>query len=218
MPIKDIQNAQQELELAARDMTVLTCPFVGNPALTTLEDPATGALDVPDYYIPVGLHTKEDGVALGQNIEMVQIRSHGFASPTRTWANQRDITIGLVPQETNRGNLEKYWGADWSDVVPSAHGGVVMVLPELPLTLKYRAIALAWDDFEGEDIYIYWLMNKTEISNRENQQAVDNNLLRYPYTLQSFYDKTVGSPAAFGLCGPGWEAIQAVANTGFASA
>lgn len=217
MPIKDIQNAQEELELAARDMTVLTAPFNTTTALTTLESPTDGALDVPVEYIPVGLHTKEDGVALGQNIEMVQIRSHGFASPTREWANQREITLGLVPQETNRGNLEKYWGADWSGVVPSAHGGVVLVLPELPLNLRYRAIALAWDDFEGEDIYVWWILNKCTISNRENQQAVDNNLLRYPFTLSAKYDKLAGSPARFGLSGPGWDAVQAVTATGFGS-
>lgn len=217
MPIKDIQNAQEELELAARDMTVLTAPFVGNPALTTLEDAGTGDLEIPEYYIPIGLHTKEDGVALGQNIEMVQIRSHGFASPTREWANQREITLGIVPQETNRGNLEKYWGADWADVVPSAHGGVVMVIEELPLNLRYRAIALAWDDFEGEDIYLYWIMNKATISNRDNQQAVDNNVLRYPFTLSAKYDRVAGASARFGICGLGWEAVQAVADTGFGS-
>lgn len=217
MPIKDIQNAQEELELAARDMTVLLCPFVGHPALTTLEDSTDGSLDVPAYYIPVGLHTKEDGVALGQNIEMVQIRSHGFASPTREWANQREITLGIVPQETNRTNLEAYWGEDWSDVVPSAHGGVVMLIHELPLTRRYRSIALAWDDFEGDDIYLYWLMNKATVSNRDNQQAVDNNVLRYPYTLSAKYDKVAGASAAFGVCGPGWDAVSAVAATGFGS-
>jgi len=217
MPIKDIQNAQEELELAARDMTVLTRPFVGTTALTTLEDSSDGSLDIPPDFIPVGLHTKEEGVALGQNIELVQIRSHGFASPTRVWANQREITLGIVPQETNRGNLEKYWGADWSDITPSAHGGLVLVLPELPLTLRYRAIALAWDDFEGDDIYIYWILNKTFISNRENQQAVDNNLLRYPYTMTAHYDKVAGSPASFGLCGPGWDAVTAIADAGFGS-
>jgi hypothetical protein len=217
MPIKDIQNAQEELELAARDMTVLLAPLVGNPALTTLEDDTDGSLDIPPVYIPVGLHTKEDGVALGQNIELVQIRSHGFASPTRIWANQREITLGIVPQETNRLNLELYWGADWSDVTPSAHGGVALVLPELPLTRRYRGIALAWDDFEGDDIYIWWILNKTMVTNRENQQAVDNNLLRYPYTLTAFYDKVAGSPATFGISGPGWDAIQAVADAGFES-
>jgi|SRR5262245_26906358 len=216
MPIKDIQNAQEELELAARDMTLLTCPFVGTTALTTLEA-VDGTLEIPPEYVSVGLHTKEDGVALGQNIEMVQIRSHGFAGPTREWANQREITLGVIPQETNRGNLEKYWGADWADVVPSSTGGVVMVLPELPLNLRYRCIALAWDDFEGEDIYIYWIMNKVTISNRDNQQAVDNNVLRYPYTFSAKFDKVVGSPASFGICGPGWQTIQSLVDTGFGS-
>lgn len=215
MPIKEIQNAQEELELAARDFSILTCPYVGHPALLTLEDDSTGDLEVPDYYVPTGLHTKEDGVSLGQNIEMVQIRSHGFGEPTREWANQREITLGVVPQETNRGNLEKYWGADFSDVVPSAHGGVVMVLPSLPLNLRYRAIALGWDDFEGEDIYIYWILNKATISNRDNTQAVDNNVLRYPYTYTAKYDKAVGSPAKFGICGPGFALLQTVADTGF---
>lgn len=217
MPIKNIQNAQEELELAARDMTVLTAPFAGNPALTTLEDSGTGALDIPAYYIPIGLHTKEEGVALGQNIEMVQIRSHGFASPTREWANQREITLGIVPQETTRWNLELYWGSDFSGVVPSAHGGVVMILNELPLTIWYRSIALAWDDFDGDDIYIYWILNKCLISNRENQQAVDNNVLRYPFTLSAKYDKVAQSPARLGICGPGWDAVSAITEHGFGS-
>jgi hypothetical protein len=197
-------------------MTVLTRPFVGTSALTTLEG-VGGDLEIPDDYIPIGLHTKEEGVQLGQNVEMVQIRSHGFASPTREWANQREITLGIVPQETNRGNLEKYWGEDWSDVTPSGTGGVVMLINELPLTRRYRCIALAWDDFEGDDIYIYWLLNKCTISNRDAQQAVDNNVLRYPFTLSAKYDKVAGASAAFGLCGPGWEAVLAIADTGFTS-
>lgn len=216
MPIKDIQNAQEELELAARDMTILSCPFVGHPALTTLEA-VDGSLDIPDYYIPTGTHTKEDGVALGQNIETVKIMSHGFASPTREWDNQREITLGVVPQETNRGNLEKYWGSDFSDVTPTATGGVVMVISELPLNMRYRTIALAWDDFEGEDIYLYWILNKTTISNRENSSAVDNNVLRYPYSYSAKYDKVAGASARFGICGPGWDLLQSVVNTGFGS-
>ena len=216
MPIKDIQNAKEELELAARDMTLLACPFVGHPPLTTLEG-AGGALTIPPYYISVGTHTKDEGVALGQNIENVQIRSHGFASPTREWANQREITLGVVPQQTDRYNLEKWWGADWAAVTPSATGGVAMVIPELPLTLRYRVIALAWDDFEGEDIYLYWLMNKCTISNRENVSAVDNNVLTYPYTFSAKYDKAAGSSASFGICGPGWQAVSELVVTGFGS-
>ena len=84
-----------------------------------------------------------------------------------------------------------------------------MVIPELPLTLRYRVIALAWDDFEGEDIYLYWLMNKCTISNRENVSAVDNNVLTYPYTFSAKYDKAAGSSASFGICGPGWQAVSA---------
>lgn len=215
MPITQFQNGQSDLELAPRDLTVMVAPYIGNPKLLTLENVTDGSLLIPSYYISSGNFTKRGGVKLGNNPDIVDIESHGKATPTRQLATKRPITLGFEPQETNRYNLERYWGADWKDVTPSAHGGVAMVVPELPLNMKYRVVLLGWDDFDGLDIYLYWLGNKANISKTEDQELVDSDVLRYPYTLNLQSDH--GSPLTLGICGPGWAALQEVTTTGFTS-
>lgn len=215
MPITTYQNGQSDLELAPRDLTVLVAPYLGNPKLTTLEDDTDGSLLIPAYYISSGNFTKRGGVRLGNNPDITDVESHGKATPTRQLPTKRPITIGFEPQETHRYNLERYWGADWSGVTPTAFGGVAMVVPDLPLNLKYRVILLGWDDFEGEDIYLYWLGNKANVSKTEDQEMVDSDVLRYPYTLNCQSDG--GSPLTVGICGPGWQTLQASATTGFTS-
>lgn len=215
MPITTYQNGQSDLELAPRDLSVLVAPYLGNPKLTTLEDATDGSLLIPAYYISSGNFTKRGGVRLGNNPDITDIESHGKATPTRQLATKRPITLGFEPQETNRYNLERYWGADWSDVTPSAFGGVAMVVPDLPLNLKYRVILLGWDDFDGEDIYLYWVGNKANISKTDDQELVDSDVVRYPYTLN--FQSDGGSPLTVGICGPGWAALQEVTETGFTS-
>lgn len=215
--ISTYQAGQSDLELAARDLCVLLTPYDDtHPLLPTLEG-SSGALDIPSYYISVGNFTKAAGVTLGHTPEITDIDSHGKASPTRQLANRRVITIGFEPQETKLVNLAVYWGTDWLSNAPtlSANAGFVEAIPELPLNLKFRAILLGWDDFNGDDIFIYWIANKVNISAVTDQELVDSNVIRYPCTLNCQADDETQSALSVGICGPGWEALQDVADPGF---
>ena len=68
--ISQYQAGQSDLELAARDLAVLLCPYdASHPLLPTLE--ATGGgLEIPDYYVSVGNFTKAAGVTLGHTPEI----------------------------------------------------------------------------------------------------------------------------------------------------
>ena len=215
--ISQYQAGQSDLELAARDLAVLLCPYDDtHPLLPTLEA-GDGGLEIPDYYMSVGNFTKAGGVTLGHSPEINDVESHGKASPTRQMASRRVITIGFEPQETKLVNLALHWGTDWLSNVPtlSPTGGFAEAIPELPLNLKFRAILLGWDDFNGEDIFIYWIANKVNVSATSDTELVDSNVIRYPYTLNCQADDENQSALTPGICGPGWQTLNQVANTGF---
>lgn len=215
--ISTYQAGQSDLELAARDLAVLLTPYDDtHPLLPTLEA-VDGSLDIPDYYISVGNFTKSAGVTLGHSQDINDIESHGKGSPTRQIASKRTVTLEFEPQETKLVTLTLYWGTDWLSNAPtiSAHGGFAEAVPDLPLNLKFRAILLGWDDFNGEDIFIYWICNKVNVSATKDTELVDSNVIRYPITLNCQPDDENQSALTPGICGPGWESMQDVANAGF---
>lgn len=215
--ISAYQAGQSDLELAARDLAVLLAPYdSSHPLLPTLEA-SGGGLSIPDYYISVGNFTKAAGVTLGHSQDIADIESHGKGQPTRQLPTKRTITIGFEPQETKLVTLTLYWGTDWLSNVPdlSPSGGFAEAIPDLPLNLKFRAILLGWDDFNGDDIFIYWIANKVNVSATSDQELVDSNVIRYPYTLNCQADDENQSALTVGICGDGWEALQLVADPGF---
>lgn len=215
--ISQYQAGQSDLELAPRDLAVLLAPYDASaPLLPTLEA-SGGGITIPSYYVSVGNFTKAGGVTLGHTPEITDVDSHGKASPTRQLPNKRAITIGFEPQETKLVTLSLYWGTDWLTNVPtlSANDGFAEAIPELPLNLKFRAILLGWDDFNGEDIFIYWIANKVNVSATSDTELVDSNVIRYPVTLNCQADDENQSALTVGICGDGWEQLQTMNNAGF---
>lgn len=215
--ISTYQAGQSDLELAARDLAVLLTPYNDSaPLLTTLED-VGGGLSIPAGYVSVGNFTKSAGVNLGHQPEINDIESHGKAGPTRQLASKRAITIGFEPQETKLVTMALYWGTDWLENAPtlSANAGFAEAIPELPLNLKFRAILLGWDDFNGKDIFIYWIANKVNVSATSDTELVDSNVIRYPFTLNCQADDETQSALTVGICGEGWEELQSLNETGF---
>lgn len=211
----DPWTSRSDLLLAGRQLSVLIAPFT-TPVLQTLEDPTTGALTIPDAFIPMGLHAKKTGGSLSNAQDINDIESHGRGTPTRQIPTKRTISLGFEPQETTRYNLEHYWGADWSAVAFSTHGGVVMSVPELPLNLHYRVILLGKDDYNTDPIYLYWIGNKVNISKTDDQKIMDSEVVTYPYTLNFQSEDTLDSPLLVGITGTGWDALRGDVETGFA--
>lgn len=212
----DPWTSRSDLLLAARQLSVLIAPYTTS-LVQTLEDPSTGALTIPDAFIPMGLHAKRAGGNLSNAQDINDIESHGHGTPTRQIPVKRTIQLGFEPQETTRYNLEHYWGADWADVTHSTHGGLVMAVPELPLNQRYRVILLGKDDYNGDPIYLWWVGNKVNITKTDDQKITDAEVVTYPYTLNFQADDTTHSPLLVGLSGEGWDNLRQDVDTGFGS-
>jgi hypothetical protein len=215
MPV-DPWTSRSDLLLAARQLSVLIAPYSVS-LLTTLEDPTTGALTIPDTFIPMGLHAKKTGGSLSNAQDINDIESHGRGTPTRQIPTKRTISLGFEPQETNRWNLEHYWGAEWSAVAYSTHGGVVMSVPELPLNQHYRVVLLGKDDYNADPIYLWWIGNKVNINKTDDQKIMDSEVVTYPYTLNFQAEDSLQSPLTVGISGTGWDALRLHQDAGFAS-
>lgn len=205
---------RSDLLLAARQLSVLIAPFTTS-VLTTLEDPATGALTIPTTFLPMGLSAKKTGGSLSNAQDINDIESHGHGTPTRQIPTKRTIALGFTPQETTRRNLEYYWGGDWDTVTHSVHGGVTMSVPELPLNLHYRVVLLGKDDYLGDPVYMFWIGNRVNINKTQDQKLMDADVLTYPYTLNFQAEPSLMSPLLVGLCGSGFEALKDVQDLGF---
>lgn len=207
-------TSRADLLLAARQLAVLIAPY-SSTVLTTLEDPSTGDLLIPPEFIPMGLHEKKTGGSLSNAQDIADIESHGHGTPTRQIPTKRTIALGFTPQETTRRNLEYYWGGDWDTVTHTAHGGVTMSVPELPLNLHYRVILLGKDDYLGDPVYMYWIGNRVNINKTQDQKIMDADVVTYPYTLNFQAEPSLMSPLLVGLCGSGFAALKDVSDLGF---
>lgn len=209
-----IKDAQADLTIAAINAAILLAPYEADPALT-LEDPEDGGLDVPDEYLSVGHFEKKAGVTFTTDIDSKDIEAYGESDPIRTIISRRKTSFDFSMYQNGKANLELFWAADFSGVVPSEFGGVVLEAPSTPGNIFYRAIVLGLDDRNNRDIYPYWLLPKVQLSKVDNQQLNDDGVIEYHPTLTAFKDDTLLYSVAQGFSGPGWRDLVALA--GFAS-
>lgn len=219
--ISVLQGGQADLELAACDAAVLLAPYIGTVPILDLES-VTGALDLTKIgasspYETVGNWTKDEGVTLTNKPVVNDIKSHGKGSPTRKLYSESAKGITYTPQETKLINLQNSWGFPVSAVTVSVTGGVKINIPNLPYNIQWRAVLLAWDSFNGKDIFKWWVANKCSVGERQDAQMKDSNTDNLGVSL-SFEDPGGGiAPVIFGICGEGWVDLNEVANTGFAT-
>lgn len=215
------QGGQSDLELAAARAGVALAPFVGTTPLLGLEDPSTGDLDLSALWpegVPVGNWEKGDGVTLSNKPTRNKIKSHGYGSPTRTIAVEAERGIKYTPQETKLVNLQNAWGFTPDMVTVSAKGGVTIAIPELPVNLHWRCVLITQDYYNGKPLYRYWIANKTEVGDNDDNKMTDGDVDKYGVSLNFLTDPAVGNPVIFGICGPGWLDLKAATDTGFDAA
>lgn len=218
--ITTYQGGQSDLELAAVDAAVLLAPYVGTSPLLNLEAVAGGLdaakIGAASQFRTVGNWTKDEGVTLTNTPTINDIKSHGKGSPTRKIASEAAKGIRYTPQETKLINLQNAWGFPVSAVSgPSAHGGITIAIPELPYQITWRAVLLAWDSYNGQDIFKYWIANRATVGERQDQQMRDSNTDNLGVSLSFENDPAVGVPVIFGICGLGWQTLNSVTSTGF---
>lgn len=209
-----IRDAKADLVLAHLHFAVLFDNYA-NDAVATLEDPATGDLDVPATAESAGVIEKSAGVSMTHEIDSSDIEGYGEAEPVRTIISKRSVKFEAKFLETNKTVLEKFWGTVFDDtnLDVTETGGVTIKAPTLPKNTFYRAYLIATDDVNGEDLYAYYVMPRVKLVNVANQDSKDNDAVAYTLTFQAFRDNNMGFSVLQGWCGPGWRKL--VHKTGF---
>lgn len=212
-----IRDAKADLVLAHLHFAVLF-DSIGNDVAATLEDAATGDLDVPATAESAGIIEKAAGVSITNEMDSTDIEGYGEADPVRTIISKRSVQFEAKFLETNKVVLEKFWGTVFDDdnLDVSDHGGVTIKAPTLPKNTFYRAYLVATDDVNGEDLYAYYVMPRVKLVNVGNQESRDNEAVGYTLTFQAYRDNSVGFSVLQGWCGPGWRKL--VHKTGFVTA
>lgn len=217
MTLTDRQRAltkRKNLLLAARQLSVIQYPYSA-PPISKIHDPSTGEFVLPVGGFPIGLHTKSEGGQLSNDQTINDTKSHGVAGPTRQIPSERVIQLGLNPQESHKTNLENYWGADWSDVLPDDSGAFTAEVPDLPINRLGRAVLYGEDNFDGLYIGLGWIGNRFNVAKTDAQKIVDAEVLTYPYTMNFQTDDGQEGPLILDIFGEGWVRINELVDGGF---
>lgn len=206
-----IKDAQADLAIAPLNLTVLLAPYSVSPALT-LESPTDGSLTVPEGYVSVGHFEKKAGLTLGTDITSKDIEAYGEPDPIRTIISKRTTTFEFSMFQNQRNVLEVFWAQDYSNVTPTAFGGIVLEAPKIPQNIYYRAILVGLDDRNTREVWAYWLLPKVKLDKVDNQVLNDDNVLEYKPTMKAFRDDVAGYSVAQGFAGPGWRDIVALSG------
>lgn len=211
-----IRDAKADLVLAHLHFAVLF-DSLSSDAAVTLEDAATGDLDIPAGAESAGIIEKAAGVSMTHEMDTTDIEGYGEADPVRTIISKRSVQFEAKFLESNKTVLEKFWGTVFDDtnLDVSEHGGVTIKAPSLPKNTFYRAYLVATDDVNGDDLYAYYIMPRVKLVNVSNQESRDNEAVGYTLTFQAYRDNAVGFSILQGWCGPGWRKL--VHKTGFVS-
>ena len=209
-----VRAAAQDLVLSKLSLAILFAPMT-SPAITTVEDPATGDLATLTGYKSAGILQKDAGLSITSNIDSSDIEGYGEVEPVRTIITKRTTAFNASFIETNREVIEKFWGVqlDSTNLTVSARGGVTVKAPVRPKNVFYRCILLGQDEVNGEDLFPYWILPKVKLTDVDNVDAKDDDAIQYRMTFQAFRDPEVGFSVLQGWCGPGWQLL--VDKTGF---
>jgi hypothetical protein len=200
---------RRDLMFAARKLRVIQWDY-SSDLIEMVHDPVTGLLDLPADGKVVGLHDKQAGGKLANAVTINDIRSHGEGGPTRQIAAQRDVTCGLSPQETNRVNLENWWGIDLAGTEYDPSGGITFGVTSLPEVILKRTVLLGKDTWQGLPWYIAWIGNRTNVSERSESNLPDAEVATYPYVINfQGVDELEDQPVIVDIFGPGWQAMLA---------
>lgn len=175
---------------------------------STTEGTAIDLLALPSGYADIGLVRKEDGYSWGNEWEMAETSSHGYADPTRRDILSNVSTVGFTAQETKRRVLELFHNVDLSTVVPTATSGEVRFDKPLSMTTRYyRALFVGRDGIGTSAIYMGVLYPRAMVSETGEQSGSEETELAYPLTLTATPDSSAGTSVRYLFGGPGWKSL-----------
>ncbi|WP_157662866.1 phage tail tube protein [Prescottella equi] len=217
MSITSVKNARDELLISALDLAVILAPY-GTDIPDSLSGPDMELLPFTPEWEGQGLIEKKAGVDITNESDSTPIESYGELDPTKMIKGKKTTTIDYTAQQSGRSQLEVYWSADYSDVVPDAQSGEVRLpAPSAPNIIYYSAILLGQDGGPGEEIYPYWICPKVSVTKTGKQSLTPEGIITYPGTLTAYKSRIHGYSIAQGFCGTGWKNLVDLGVTGFSS-
>lgn len=204
--------ANTNLELGALDFALFLAvgKTVALPTSFAVQNTTGGGVigdlaPLPAGLLPVGQLDKKAAVALESTITTTPTESYGLQSPTRMIRKSREVTLDVTLQETKMLTLGAYWGVDFSSVQASATTGEVnLPVPESPLNVEYRAVAIGKDGAAGAEIYTIFDMPRLTLQKTGKIQYNDDGIATYPATFMALYDSAYGYAIRPSYCGLGW--------------
>lgn len=191
---------------------------VSSELLTTISDPSS-QLVLPSTLADgdLGWFT-DDGIAFSGEVTESTVTSFGATEPTRREINQDTTTIAVTAQETKLTNIGLYTGNDLAALTPDPESGELIVTkPPRPRLRHVRALGLAVDEHEGEEIYIGRYLPRATVSRAPEQSfTAGDTALSWGLQFQSTLDSEAGYSERYFFAGPGWKAL--LEDMGFATA
>ncbi|MEE6295198.1 hypothetical protein [Georgenia wangjunii] len=213
----------EELRIAAENTSLIRkalvvigylAPMSAAP-VTKLYESATGFIQVPEDYVPVGLVSRGNPYSFPTDATTEDVTSLNHGGPTRQDIVSATRTINYTAQETKRSNLEVAYGLELGSIVQDEDGEAGFAHPEVPLAVERRLLIVGWDPKAGG-----WAMGRFYPKVQPNAYPEitwgGDSAIEYETTLQSFVDDTLGySLWDIPVAGPG--ALAAREALGFAA-
>ena len=207
-----LQNIKNELIRKASGGSFFLAPTTAT-TITTLTSTDSSLTALPTGWRDGGLMTDE-GMGWNRATDLSEITSFGQSSPTRTDVSSDTETVTVNFQETNKLTIALFTGATLASLVPDATSGELSIAkPLTPPQRSWRALGLAQDSYNGQDIYIAkYFPNATVTDFSDQAFSKGDEAIAWGVTLRAQLDSTLGYAVKWYFGGPGFKALATAAN------
>lgn len=194
--------------------------FIGGedaPAITTIVN-AQGQLVIPAGYVPLGIMSKEQGLALTPSIEVSADDGYGYGQPIRRDMTSRDVTAAFTMRESKRAVFESYYGMDLSAVKAKVNTREIVIdQADRPEVRYVRLLCIGLDGQGATAKYHAEWLPRASLTDVGDQTWSEDESLMYPVTYGADLDSRVGTSQRTFWSGPGMSA-ELVTAMGFTTA
>lgn len=206
-----VDNKKRELIRKALKGSVFLAPITADPigALTAATGVAPNkVIDIvpfPDGYEDLG-YLSTDGASFAREVSQSEVSSWGSNTPTRTDITADTTSLAVNAQETKLLSIGLATGAELSSLTLNAETGELSISkPDAPASRSYRALALAVDSYQGDEIYIARFLPSAKVTNYAEQSfGGSDDPIGWGVTLTGEKDSTLGYTERWIFGGPGW--------------
>lgn len=211
MPVqtfKSLKGHQGANERKVLEAAIFVKPWAADDTEIKTIWTALGGLIVPTGYKPVGHITKSDGVSWSRDQSSSDVESFGYGEPTRRDITKDVVGLAFTMQESKRTAMELFHGLDLSTVLTDTDGNFYFDKASLPVSRKYRVLAVGKDGDGPNAIYMArWLPN-AQITEAGEQTWQDEAELNYPATFTAYTDDVFGTSMREIWGGPGVDHVK----------